>query len=694
MDPQQTQNTSDQPTTSQGRAESGGLVIEQDRTRALPLPPDDLPEHNDNINNAHNNHRFGAVRDRLFHVMLVKMTISYSKHVSYIWRRIIEFSVLVTAISSLLLLVYVHFMFNHFPGTCLDSVKDTWPKKGVVRVEVIQNLKEFHALQARAQFVLKHHLDEEDVTRFELKNILIRGPIALPKELRTSSFHRGRRVIADPKLDDNNTKDTGNENGQSTEEGYGRHWISNSNSSFAGYVRSLVDFFYQPMELHTHEMDSDGLIIDRDPGEIPVIGSPKNVPIIQEEIEELHNLEEAFGVDDNTPDPAFVYVIEYSLHYGLLKLSPAMRREFGISVMLIQLDAETDKCFGDWKSRFLMRHLIGFEDIVMSSVRALAENETEKGYLRDMISGEHYHFVNMGISRVSYLTALLVMLIFTFAISMLLRFSHHQIFLFIVDLLQMFDSNQPLVFPIAPFLTVILALVGMEAIMSEIFNDTSTAFYVILLVWMADQYDAIVCHSPIGKRYWLRFFYLYHFAFYAYQYRFNGQYGGLALLTSAFFVLHSMIFFFHHYEMPLIIYQEQLQRIVTGLHHNNTVTSAMTLNVSITMTSNRNSRQRNGALENHAEVQLGRSGRELSATGNASDSASYIRADRNEGIISRDNESLSQKERIPDDKEIPAVPNELLRASRETADQLVGQAIQELFPEDQFSEELYNSCTK
>lgn len=48
----------------------------------------------------------------------------------------------------------------------------------------------------------------------------------------------------------------------------------------------------------------------------------------------------------------------------------------------------------------------------MSSVRSLAENETEKGYLRDMISGEHYHFVSVGISRASYLTALLVMLIF------------------------------------------------------------------------------------------------------------------------------------------------------------------------------------------------------------------------------------------------------------------------------------------
>lgn len=43
---------------------------------------------------------------------------------------------------------------------------------------------------------------------------------------------------------------------------------------------------------------------------------------------------------------------------------------------------------------------------------------------------------------------------------MLLRFSHHQIFLFIVDLLQMFELNQPLIFPVAPLLTVILALVG------------------------------------------------------------------------------------------------------------------------------------------------------------------------------------------------------------------------------------------
>lgn len=45
---------------------------------------------------------------------------------------------------------------------------------------------------------------------------------------------------------------------------------------------------------------------------------------------------------------------------------------------------------------------------------------------------------------------------------------------------------------------------GMEAIMSEFFNDTTTAFYIILIVWFADQYDAICCHTPVTKRHWLR----------------------------------------------------------------------------------------------------------------------------------------------------------------------------------------------
>lgn len=41
--------------------------------------------------------------------------------------------------------------------------------------------------------------------------------------------------------------------------------------------------------------------------------------------------------------------------------------------------------------------------------------------------------------------------------------------------------------------------------MSEFFNDTQTAFYIILIVWTADQYDAICSHTLITKRHWLRY---------------------------------------------------------------------------------------------------------------------------------------------------------------------------------------------
>jgi hypothetical protein len=43
---------------------------------------------------------------------------------------------------------------------------------------------------------------------------------------------------------------------------------------------------------------------------------------------------------------------------------------------------------------------------------------------------------------------------------MLLRYSQHQIFVFIVELLQMLEFNTTISFPAAPLLTVILALVG------------------------------------------------------------------------------------------------------------------------------------------------------------------------------------------------------------------------------------------
>ncbi|GFG32971.1 hypothetical protein Cfor_00950, partial [Coptotermes formosanus] len=234
--------------------------------------------------------------------------------------------------------------------------------------------------------------------------------------------------------------------------------------------------------------------------------------------------------------PEEEYIVEYSLEYGFLRLSPGTRQRLNIPVKIVTLDPNKDACFGDAFSRFILDEFLGYDDLLLASTKTLAEQEDNKGYLRNVVTGEHYRFVSMWMARTSYLAAFFIMLVFTVSISMLLRYSHHQIFIFIVDLLHMLEFNVAITFPAAPLLTVILALVGMEAIMSEFFNDTSTAFYIILIVWLADQYDAICCHTTISKRHWLRFFYLYHFSFYAYHYRFNGQYSGLALVTSWLFI--------------------------------------------------------------------------------------------------------------------------------------------------------------
>jgi hypothetical protein len=382
-------------------------------------------------------------------------------------------------------------------------------------VEVVKSWKEYNS------YISSLQKQTQQQTYFSLKNVFIHGPSALPQELKKTD--KIYEVINNPEL---STPDT---------------------SFFTWFMDAfdvLFDIFIDPA---------------RTSSSVDKLAPERSM------IDLIYDEDEADDNSNNIHGP-FLYIVEYSLHHGLLRLPVDLRNYYNIPVMLVQLSADDpNQCLAPYRNQGFNKLFMGYDDILMNSVKSLSENYTEKGYLYDLIKNEHYHFVSYAPNKLVYLTALFVMLIFTFAISMLLRFSHHQIFLFIVDLLHMFELNQPLVFPIAPLLTVLLALVGMEAIMSEVFIDTTTAFYVILLVWIADQYDAICCHSQIGRKHWLKFFYLYHYTFYAYHYRYSGQYTGAALLTSAAFVIHSMIFFFHHYELPLILYSNDFQQLIRQL---------------------------------------------------------------------------------------------------------------------------------
>lgn len=245
--------------------------------------------------------------------------------------------------------------------------------------------------------------------------------------------------------------------------------------------------------------------------------------------------------------------LEFAYEYGLLRLSDSMRRKLGIQTLVVEIETSNKRCFRNRYWRFVLREFIGYQEMLLANVRN-AFGRSSKGYVRNVATGETFRFVSTWVTKLSFLAGFTVMIIFTLSISLLLRYCHNQIFFFIVELLQVLEVNVIVVgSPIASFITAILAMIGIETIMSEFFNDSSIAFLIIVLVWVADQFYAVCCRTPTSLKYWPRFFYVYQFAFYAYFVRYNGLFSGLALFCTYCFVAHSMIYCLNHFELPAMI---------------------------------------------------------------------------------------------------------------------------------------------
>lgn len=490
-----------------------------------------------------------SVRDRLFHALFVRVALAYASAVPPSVRTLFEYITLLKALLSFFILAYIHAAFIRTPINCLEHVCHQWPQDGILRIEILHDT----AASAEPYTVEQSYLKEQRLQRL--------GQLPAQPQVRASSGD-AEKVISTPPLADASNSTSGDE-----QDDQGTGVLRSPGSSDQDTVGDSDDVAEVDEALpllgggrHLKGVKGGGsqfvyhdAVANGSQDTVQNIDGNGYPQPLQEPVSELEMLARAVWPQDE-------YIVEYSLEYGLLRLSPATRQKLNISVKIVTLDPAKDGCFGDWFSRLLLDGFLGYDDVLMASLKNLAEREENKGYVRNVVTGEHYRFISMWTSRTSYIAAAFIMLVFTLSISMLLRYSHHQIFVFIVELLHMLEFNSTINFPAGPLLTVILALVGMETIMSEFFNDTTTAFYIILIVWVADQYDAICCHTAITKRHWLRFFYLYHFAFYAYDYRFNGQYSGLALLTSWFFIQHSMIYFFHHYELPSILQRSGLEQ--------------------------------------------------------------------------------------------------------------------------------------
>lgn len=115
------------------------------------LPPGVNPENNifpggplvnqmmNRTNRNNNQNPLFNVRERLFHALFFKFAVAYARTFPRPVRRFFEFLVLLKALVAFFVLAYIHIAFSRTPTTCLNHVKDSWPRHGILRVEILKN---------------------------------------------------------------------------------------------------------------------------------------------------------------------------------------------------------------------------------------------------------------------------------------------------------------------------------------------------------------------------------------------------------------------------------------------------------------------------------------------------------------------------------------------------------------------------
>ncbi|CBY11274.1 unnamed protein product [Oikopleura dioica] len=272
---------------------------------------------------------------------------------------------------------------------------------------------------------------------------------------------------------------------------------------------------------------------------------------------------------------------EFSHEYGYLRLSEQARKTRNVEVIKVTLDPSKDDCFKslvwDKFGRVLLAEWFGYDWIILDSIVQISGNT---GYIRNTVTKDQFTVFNGSQKKRLLYVPIIACMVFTALIAMLLRFAYKQVFMFVFRVLTegpldlqarriVFASINLTVhnhFPYGAVASSVLALIGLEDIMSEYFGDSRIAFYVILSVWIADQFHSYCCHTPITKKYWIRFFYLYHLGFYMYYHIYNSRRNAfIALFTSCMLTMHMMIFFFHHFELPFVLNTFQIRRRFTPL---------------------------------------------------------------------------------------------------------------------------------
>ena len=360
-------------------------------------------------------------------------------------RRLIELVLLMKALLAFFSLIYIHYTFSMSPTTCLQHVADHWPRDGVLHIEINRQFPSHQrfvgGLEAPNGSTLEFALPKNPMV-YDLVHYSPESELAPIAEILDDANYKNYRVhtIMQQLLD--SFKDHSSAEIVSV----GGEKVTLTRETLAGIEAWKKE----------DEPSNEAPVVE----ETPAPEAESKEPSLLEQLASPSSWFAAAvaGVDQaaqQNSENDEQFIVEYSLEYGLLRLSNATRERLNIPVLYVYLNPDTDKCFGDSLSRYMLDRFLGYDDLLMAALKTLAEKEDNKGYLRNLVTGEHFRFFSSWwVPRGSFVAAFFVMLLFvsrglglsgitfnsclplqTVSISMLLRYSHHQIFIFIGELL-------------------------------------------------------------------------------------------------------------------------------------------------------------------------------------------------------------------------------------------------------------------
>lgn len=89
------------------------------------------------------------------------------------------------------------------------------------------------------------------------------------------------------------------------------------------------------------------------------------------------------------------YIAEFTLKNEYLGLSPYLRNLSKIPVMLVLIEPTLNKCFNGSINQFFLKNIIGYDNLLISSVKLLKHDQDRGGYLR---------YSNYFIGNITYFT--------------------------------------------------------------------------------------------------------------------------------------------------------------------------------------------------------------------------------------------------------------------------------------------------